>query len=55
MGGVHVKEMKCSKCNTRVLQPMDMATGGYPKMDKCPKCGELDTLEMLRVFVRSTG
>lgn len=53
MGGVHTKEMKCSKCKGRVFQSMDLNTGSYPPMDKCPRCKEEGTLKALRFFVRS--
>ena len=52
MVAIQTKEMACHKCKARVFQSMDMATGGYPKMEKCPKCGEKDTLKALRFFTR---
>lgn len=52
---IFTKEMVCSKCKARVYQSMDEKTGGYPKMEKCPKCGEKNTLGMLRIFTRSLG
>lgn len=55
MGGVHTKELKCSKCETRIYQPMDMNTRSFPKMDKCPKCGEENSLGVLRIYIRSTN
>ena len=53
MGGVHTKEMKCSKCEARIFQSMDDRTGGYLPMGRCPKCKEEGTLRALRFFVRS--
>ena len=52
-GGVHTKEMKCSKCKRRVFQSMDLETGGFPKMEKCPYCKGVGTLAALRFFMRS--
>ena len=49
---IQTKEMKCSKCRARVFQSMDVETGGYPKMDKCPKCKAENTLGAVRFFTR---
>lgn len=49
---IQIKEMECSKCKERIFQPVDRDTGGYPKMEKCPKCGEKDTLRALRFITR---